>query len=119
MKPGIRKHKSATLEIRLPKSVPARLHENLREVFDLKAETQRMGHGTALMQRVCAEADKARFVLMLLVDQDVDRLIEWYGRLGFQPALEGRQAPVVMIRAPGGAWGRLAKKPLSASLEAV
>lgn len=95
MKPGARKYASASCRIRYTMLVPANLRGRLREVFSVVAGQPGRGHGGALMQQVCQEADKGRVVLMLLADDE--RLAAWYGRFGFEAI---QASPIVMRRVP-------------------
>lgn len=113
---GPRTYDQASLEIVLPMSIPAHLRENVREVFDLKSGDPGKGHGSELLRRVCGEADRESFVLMLKVDQD-DKLVEWYSRFGFKPA--STASPVVMIRPPEPVAIRQRKQLIAALVERI
>lgn len=95
MKPGPRSNLSASLRISYTTLVPANLRGNLREVTHFEATEPGQGHGTALLQQVCQEADKAGVVLMLM--PTTDRLAFFYGRHGFKPI---QAEPAVMMRIP-------------------
>jgi N-acetylglutamate synthase-like GNAT family acetyltransferase len=52
-----------------------------REITDFRSTRQGGGDGTALLARVCREADAKGVGLVLLADDD--RLAAWYERHGF------------------------------------
>ena len=67
----------------------------LREVTHLQTseDARGQGHGGALMRDICAEADKARCVLMLTADSR--RLADFYARFGFKLI---QAEPLLMVR---------------------
>lgn len=105
MTPGPRTHKSASLRIAIPQGVPEHMRHGMREIVALQSTALREGDAGRLMGRVCAEADRAGFVLMLEVKPFADgemgeaELRAWYGcRFGFAVIQE---APVIlMARSP-------------------
>jgi GNAT superfamily N-acetyltransferase len=98
---GARTHEGASLSLEVPLSVPAHLRGAVREVHNLKSEEQRKGHASALMRKVCAEADRAGKVLMLMVNQEQNEgLVKFYNRFGFKATKDGYETPIVMVRAP-------------------
>lgn len=120
MKPGTRKHGTATLRLSFNTSVPAHLRGGLLEVSHvLTPEADRgKGYASMLMQKVCAEADEAGKVLMLMPKpfnaepMDAEALTQWYARYGFEPI---QSSPLVMARRPGSV--AVAKvKPLAAAM---
>lgn len=104
MTPGPRTHKQAAVDIVDSETLPPHLRARVREVHNLRSLEPGNGHATALMHQVCAEADRERMTLMLMVSQPDDAAMDnsvmcaWYGRFGFKPTKEGYDAPVVMIR---------------------
>lgn len=77
MTPGLRSHKSASLRIVTPPLGIA----NAREVTAFRAERQRIGHGSALLRKVCKEADRSQCILLL--NPERAELEPWYSRFGF------------------------------------
>jgi GNAT superfamily N-acetyltransferase len=117
MKPGIRQHGPATLKLSFNKTIPAHLRGNILEVTHLLTPDQHRGQGYAslLMQKLCAEADEAGKVLLLMPkpydDAPMDReaLVSFYQRFGFEVIQEH---PVLMARPPGAA-ATVTIKPLA------
>ena len=103
MKPGIRQHGPATLKLSFNTSVPAHMRGGLLEVTHVFTPEQHRGKGYAsiLMQKVCAEADEAGKVLLLMPKPYDDgpvcteRLAEWYARFGFEAI---QASPLLMAR---------------------
>jgi predicted GNAT family acetyltransferase len=116
MKPGTREHGPATLKLGFNTSVPAHLRGGLLEVTHVHTPEgeRRKGYASLLMQKVCAEADAAGKVLMLMPKPyddgplDVQALLDWYGGFGFEPI---QTKPVIMARRPGAVAVRV--KPLA------
>jgi GNAT superfamily N-acetyltransferase len=79
---GLRSHESASCRLNYSMGVPVEMRARLRELSHLSAAEQGKGHGTALMNKVCAEADRAAIVLLLTSKPE---LVEWYERFGFYP----------------------------------
>ncbi len=121
MKPGIRTHGGASLKLSYSQHAPANERGNLLEVTHVQTEPAQRGRGHAslLLQKVCAEADAARKVLMLFPspygDAPVSRdaLIEWYAAYGFD--LIQAQPEPLMARV-AGAEPRVKARPVAASL---
>ena len=96
---------SASCRIVEAMGVPEHMREGLRELIDLTASNPRKGHATALMTKICAEADRARITLLLTAKPFQDgmtdaQLRDWYARFGFQqiqdePILMARQVQIV------------------------
>lgn len=117
MKPGIRQHGPATLKLSFNTTVPANLRGGVLELSHLITPDQhrRKGYASLLLQKVCAEADEAGKVLLLMPKPyDVpamsrDELEDFYQRFGFQTI---QQRPVLMARRPG-AGVTVTVKPLA------
>lgn len=90
MTPGLRSHKSASLRLVQPPLGVA----NLREVTEFRAWHPRIGHGSALMRKVCKEADRTRCILVL--NPQGAELEPWYSRFGF--VVIQREPAVLMAR---------------------
>lgn len=109
MKPGIRQHGPATLKLSFNTSVPMHMRSGVMEVTHLLVPEQHRGQGYAslLMQKLCAEADEAGRVLLLMpkpfdvVALDREQLQAFYERFGFE-VIQQRPA-VLMARRPGAA----------------
>jgi predicted GNAT family acetyltransferase len=121
MKPGIRQHGPATLKLSHNKTIPAHMRGGVMEVSHVTTpEThRRQGYASMLMQKVCAEADKAGIVLLLHVKpygdsitMSRDELADWYSRYGFDPI----QAEPMLMARPAGAQQRFTMKPLAYEL---
>jgi GNAT superfamily N-acetyltransferase len=116
MKPGTRQHGPATLKLSFNTSVPAHLRGGLLEVSHVftPADERNKGYASLLLQKVCAEADAAGKVLMVMPkpydDAPMDRntLVEWYRTYGFEPI---QAQPIIMARKPGAVAVKL--KPLA------
>lgn len=117
MKPGIRQHGPATLKLSFNSTVPANLRGGVLELTHLIVPSQHRGQGYAslLLQKVCAEADEAGKVLLLMpkpygdAPMDRDALQGLYERFGFEVIQE---RPVLMARRPGSAC-TVTMKPLA------
>jgi len=99
MIPGIRQHKSASLRIAMPTGLPEGMREGISEIIAVHSGNQRKGHATALLSRVCKEADRLHQVLMLRVEAYDDgigneQLLKWYGTHGFRVV---QNEPVVLM----------------------
>ena len=77
----------------------------MRELSQFKALEPGNGHGSGLLSRVCAEADRASVSLMLVADSE--RLGVWYERHGF--GIVQLVPAVLMLRLPDGRRNREAK----------
>lgn len=101
MTPGIRTHKQASLRLAIPEGVPEDMRPRMREIVSVSSGNPRKGQATALLYKVCREADKAGFVLLLEAKpfesgMETEQLLHWYERFGFlqiqlEPALMARQ----------------------------
>lgn len=117
MKPGTRQHGPATLKLSFNTTVPAHLRGGLLEVTHVHTPEQhrKQGYASLLMQKVCAEADDAGKVLLLMPKpyddwkMGRDELIEWYARFGFKSI---QASPVIMARRPGSVTS-VKMKPLA------
>lgn len=107
MKPGLRTYGAASLQVRISMGIPAHLRQNSREITKVhtQADQQQEGHATALLRKVCAEADEAGITLILWPRPYGDeialsqaQLIRWYARtFGFRQI---QAEPPMMARAP-------------------
>lgn len=102
MTPGPRRYRKASCRVCVPLAIPEELHSQVRELVSVLSEAPRKGHATALMHRVCDEADSAWFTLMLMVKPFAeglteDQLVRFYERFDF--FIAGLQ-PTIMVRAP-------------------
>lgn len=88
MTPGLRKLKSASLRVAVPMGLPSEMRPHIRELIDVQATNKRRGHASALIGKVCKEADDEWFTLMLEVKPFADgatleQLTKFYGKHGF------------------------------------
>jgi hypothetical protein len=102
MTPGIRTHKQATLRLVVPEGLPEEMRFRVREIVSVSSGNPRKGQATALMYKVCREADKAGFVLLLEAKpfdsgMEAEQLQSWYERFGF---LQIQPEPALMARQP-------------------
>lgn len=100
MKLGTREVGSASCRVMPCDGVPEHMRDAMREIIDLVSSNPRKGHATALMTRLCAEADEARITLLLTPKAFQDgmtdvQLMKWYARFGFTAI---QHDPVVMAR---------------------
>lgn len=124
MRTGDRKLGPASLRIRQCNALPAHLRSGTRELCDLQTQPDARGQGHAgrLMHKVCAEADAAGLLLILIADRfgdeglNNDQLCAWYaGRFGFQLL---QAEPVRMLARMPGATPRLfTLKPVRQAIE--
>lgn len=118
MKPGIRQHGPATLKLSFNAGVPAHLRGGVLELSHLLVPDQhrRQGYASLLLQKVCAEADKAGKVLLLMPRaydvpaMDREQLQDFYRRFGFDVIQE---RPVTLMARPAGAAMVVTTKPLA------
>jgi len=85
--------------------LPEDMRDNVREIVSVKSTSQRKGHASALMHKVCAEADKWSYLLLIHVQpfadgMPEDRLERFYGKFGFivvqlEPAVLMAREPVI------------------------
>lgn len=103
MKPGTRTEGPASLKLTFCQAVPAPMRGKVREVSKVKvAQGHRgQGHASALMRKVCQEADLNHMALLLEVEPfddeplTTEQLAYWYERLGFKVI---QPSPLVMVR---------------------
>lgn len=120
MKPGSRSHGSASLKLSHNTTVPAHIRGGVLEVSEVftPAEDRRKGCASLLMQKVCAEADAAGKVLLLMpkpYDEggpDQAELVDWYSRHGFDVI----QANPMLMARRAGALLKVKMKPLIAAM---
>jgi N-acetylglutamate synthase-like GNAT family acetyltransferase len=108
--PGKRSYKSATLTLGYSSALPKHMRKGVIELTSLGVpiEDRRKGYATALLERVCSEANGAGVVLMIHVQPfgdegitDVAKLIGFYERFGFRKI---QDSPVIlMARSPQAA----------------
>lgn len=118
MKPGIRQHGPATLKLAFSTTVPAHLRGGVLELSHLVVPEQHRRHGYAslLLQKVCAEADEAGKVLLLMpkpfdvIAMDRNQLEDFYQHFGF---LTIQKHPVVLMARRPGAGVTVSVKPLA------
>lgn len=117
MKPGLRMHGPASLKLSHNTAVPAHLRGGLLEITHVTTPEQhrKQGYASILMQKVCAEADAAGKVLILIphpfeIAMSQAELTDWYSRYGFD-VIQERPARL-MARRPG-AEHRVKMKPLA------
>jgi hypothetical protein len=105
MTPGLRSHKSASLRVVVSDAIPDDMREQVRELVSVEAGETRKGHASALLRKVCAEADREGQLLIVQVKPyadglDQQQLMRWYARFGFSLL---QSVPVVlMARMRGG-----------------
>jgi GNAT superfamily N-acetyltransferase len=98
--PGPRTHKQASLRVAIATGLPEDMRSGIREIIDLESKNQGKGHATALMHRVCEEADRTGHILLLMPKafsegMTTEQLMGWYGRFGF---IAVQQEPVLLVR---------------------
>lgn len=100
---GVVKVGPASVRLGYSQMVPSNLRGHVRELASLHVpfKDRRQGHATALMRKVCADADHERKLLILRVEPFDDEemtateLTDFYARFGFielQPGVMARQA---------------------------
>lgn len=99
MNPGLRDYKQATLKVAIAEGLPVEMWEQTREILSVYSANPRKGHATLLMHQVCAEADRARIVLILQphkFDEGMpdEKLEGWYAKFGF---VRFQSEPVVLM----------------------
>lgn len=102
MTPGLRKLKSASLRVAVPMGLPSEMRPHIRELLDVRATNPRRGHATALLGKVCKEADEEWFTIMVQVKPfadglTLDQLLKFYGRFDF---VKIQDEPCLMARSP-------------------
>ena len=78
---GDYKHGGATLCLRLPAFLPRSMRRYARELFRLHTDPLKrsQGHATALLTKVCAEADRRGISLVLCADPGLESFYEKRG----------------------------------------
>ena len=78
---GDYKHGAASLCLRLPAFLPRSMRRNARELYRLHTDPQKrtQGHATALLSKVCAEADRRGIYLILCADPGLESFYEKRG----------------------------------------
>ena len=74
----------------------------IREILSVQSGNPRKGQASALMAKVCKEADKEWMTLMVQVyafddGMSDEQLRKWYERFGFEKVQDG---PCLMVRSP-------------------
>ena len=125
METGNRTSGHASCRVRQTNAVPASMRAGIREVLSVEVPTehQGQGHATALMHKVCDEADAAGIVLVLWpqpwgdhIALSRDQLADWYARrFGFQAI---QPEPLLMARMPGATPRVLRLTPLFEAMNA-
>ena len=123
MPTGDRRLGAASLRIRQCQALPQAMRPRTRELCDLQVPPALRGQGlaSALVHKVCAEADAAGLVLVLAVQPfgeagglDADALRAWYAeRFGF--SLLQERPVVMMARMPGATPRLLSLRPVAAA----
>lgn len=106
MKPGLRTYKSASLRVAVSEALPEHMHARTRELISIHSTDQGKGHASALVRKVCREADRKNIALIVQprafsVGMGDDELAAWYLGLGFvvfQRPCE--HFPLLMARMP-------------------
>lgn len=111
MNVGDREHAGATLNVTLCLGIPARMRKETREISKVYVPIadRKQGIGTALMHKVCDEADAAGITLLLTCDNELRR---WYSRFGFMVL---QDSIGLLVRMPGSTPHML--KPLDRALD--
>lgn len=106
MKYGQRKYGGATCEIRSCEGIPDKIKHDVRMLCNLETEPKMrgQGHATELLNRVHAEADRLKVIMVLNPSPygsddcgglALSELVEWYGQMGYQ---EIQHEPLLMAR---------------------
>lgn len=111
MKIGDREHEGATLNVTLCMGVPPKMRKDTREISRVYVPIadRKQGIGTALMHKVCQEADESNITLLLTCDNALRR---WYSRFGFMVL---QDSIGLLVRAPDSTPHLL--KPLDRALD--
>lgn len=92
---GLRTHGTASLMLSLSDALPPHMRNGVRELTGLQTpEADRcQGLASMLMQKVCAEADKNKLVLLLTPGEGLDGFYQQFGFIAIQtnPTLMARQ----------------------------
>ena len=86
------KHESATCKVRVSTAIPGHMRDRVRELVKLNVPTEdrKKGYATALLHKVCEQADEASVLLFINVQPygDIElskgQLEAWYRRFGFE-----------------------------------
>ena len=102
MKPGEIHLGPASCEIGICAAVPPERRPHVREITKLWVQPgqRRNGHGTALLEALCEQADAESVALLVHVEPfrdaiDASVLAKWYGQHGFLPI---NFEPFIMVR---------------------
>lgn len=97
---GTRTHEGASLCLRIPTFAPRSVRQSSRELYRLQTleQDRSKGHASALLAKVCAEADAKGVTLILRAE--TDSLIPWYEKHGFDLIQE---EPVLLMSRPPSA----------------
>lgn len=104
MKYGTREHMGASLKVGVASGLPVHMRGDIIEISSVftKPQFRRQGYASELIAQVALEADLARKMLLVRVDEgliggaDKQALINLYGRHGFVPV---QAEPLLMVRA--------------------
>ena len=92
---GRRTHGTASLMLSVSDALPANMRNGVRELTGLHTPEADRGQGLAsmLMQKVCAEADRNKLVLLLTPAEGLDGFYQQFGFIAIQtnPILMARQ----------------------------
>ena len=88
MEIGLRIHKSASLRVAVPESLPEHMQPHMRELVSVASDERGRGHASALMHRICQEADDACVTLLVQVKAFAEgmtdeQLQRFYSKFGF------------------------------------
>jgi hypothetical protein len=105
MKPGTIAHGPSSLRVTFSLMVPVNIRGHVREITSVNTphSERRKGHASALMRKVCGQADSERMTLVLQVNPYDEcpmtkrDLMRWYGAFDFKPI---QADPLVMARPP-------------------
>lgn len=102
---GLRRLKSASLRVAVPMGLPPEMRPHIRELLDVRATNQRKGHASALLNKVCKEADEDWFTLLVQVKAFDDglspeQLSKFYEKFHFETVQT--EPEILMTRSPRG-----------------
>lgn len=109
------KLRGASCRIAQTIALPLHMRSRVRELKDVKTSPERRGQGdaTALIHKVCLEADMLGITLLIMVRDfnegplGIEKLVDWYSKtFGFQQIQE---KPVVLMARPPGSTPRMLK----------
>lgn len=104
MTPGLRKLKSASLRVAVPMGLPSEMRPHIRELIDVRATNPRKGHASALLGKICKEADRDHWTLIVQVKAFDDsgltdeQLQKFYSKFSF--TMIQTEPVVLMARSP-------------------